>query len=144
VLYNWYVVGTQKLAPAGWHVPTSAEWDTLQNFLIANGYNWDDSTSGNKTGKSLAAKTDWIASNVTGTVGNDVASNNRSGFSGLPAGSRYYDVNFNYIGQIGYWWTASAEDDAHADYRMLNSENEFLDNYLSLKSCGFSVRLVKD
>ena len=143
-LYNWYVVGTQKLAPSGWHVPTSAEWDTLQNFLIAKGYNWDGTTTDNKTGKSLAAKTDWIASSAAGTVGNDVPSNNRSGFSGLPAGSRYYDVNFNYIGQIGYWWTATAEDAAHADYRMLNSYNEFLDNYLSLNSCGFSVRLVKD
>lgn len=146
-LYNWYVVGTQKLAPAGWHVPTSAEWDTLQNFLIIKGYNWDgttDTTATNKIAKSLAAKTDWIASSAEGTVGNDVTSNNRSGFSGLPAGSRYYDVNFNYIGQIGYWWTATSVDDAHADYRMLNSYNDFLDNYLSLKSCGFSVRLVKN
>jgi uncharacterized protein (TIGR02145 family) len=144
VLYNWYVVNTGKLAPAGWHVPTSPEWDTLQNYLITNGYNWDGTTDSNKIAKSLAAKTDWIASAVPGTVGNDLASNNRSGFSGLPAGSRYYDVNFNYIGQIGYWWTSSAPDDAHAYYRMLNSFNVFLDSYEMLNSCGLSVRLVKD
>jgi uncharacterized protein (TIGR02145 family) len=26
-LYNWYVVDTKKLAPAGWHVPTDSEWE---------------------------------------------------------------------------------------------------------------------
>jgi len=40
-LYNGYVaVDTVKsVAPAGWHVPSRAEWDTLENYLIANGYN---------------------------------------------------------------------------------------------------------
>ena len=28
-LYNWYAVNTGNLAPAGWHVPTDAEWTTL-------------------------------------------------------------------------------------------------------------------
>lgn len=32
-LYNWYAVGTNKLAPAGWHVPTKDEWQTLIDFL---------------------------------------------------------------------------------------------------------------
>jgi uncharacterized protein (TIGR02145 family) len=31
-LYNWYAVNTGKLAPAGWHVPTDAEWTT--NYLF--------------------------------------------------------------------------------------------------------------
>jgi uncharacterized protein (TIGR02145 family) len=49
-LYNWYVVNPlnpKKIAPTGWHVPTDAEWDTLQNNLIAKGYNWDGTTTGN-------------------------------------------------------------------------------------------------
>ena len=62
-LYNWYAVDTKKLAPAGWHVPTDAEWDTLENYLIANGYNWDGTTDSNKIAKSLAAKTDWYTGN---------------------------------------------------------------------------------
>ena len=40
-LYNWYAVDTKKLAPKGWHVPTDVEWDILQDYLIANGYNSD-------------------------------------------------------------------------------------------------------
>ena len=29
-LYNWYTVNTGKLCPAGWHVPTDAEWKSLE------------------------------------------------------------------------------------------------------------------
>jgi uncharacterized protein (TIGR02145 family) len=143
-LYNWLTVDTKKLAPAGWHVPTDAEWDTLQNFLIAKGYNWDGTTSGNKIAKSLAAKAYWVTWTDSGVIGNDLTKNNRSGFSAMPAGSRYYDVNFNYIGKFCYWWSANAEDEAHAHYRMLNTSLDFLDNYISLTSCGFSIRLMKD
>ena len=32
-LYNWYAVNAGKLAPEGWHVPTSAEWQTLLTYL---------------------------------------------------------------------------------------------------------------
>lgn len=39
LLYNWYAIGTNggtgvgSIAPAGWHVPTLAEWTTLQTFI---------------------------------------------------------------------------------------------------------------
>ena len=55
-LYNWYAVDTKKLAPAGWHVPTDAEWDTLQNYLIANGYNWDGTTDEQQDSKIPGGK----------------------------------------------------------------------------------------
>lgn len=43
-LYNWYAVNTGKLAPTGWHVPTDADWTTLENYLMANGFNYDGIT----------------------------------------------------------------------------------------------------
>ena len=40
-LYNWYTVKTNKLCPAGWHVPTDAEWVALitylEGFTVAGG-----------------------------------------------------------------------------------------------------------
>jgi uncharacterized protein (TIGR02145 family) len=143
-LYNWYTINTNKLAPLGWHIPTNEDWDTLQNYLIANGYNWDGSNSENKVAKSLASKTNWINCTENGAIGCDLSKNNKTGFSAIPAGSRYHDVDFNYIGQMCYFWTSSSFDQDHAYYRMLSSYLDFLDNYMSLKSCGFSVRLVKD
>jgi uncharacterized protein (TIGR02145 family) len=31
-LYNWYTVNSGKLAPTGWHIPTTAEWQTLSSL----------------------------------------------------------------------------------------------------------------
>lgn len=34
LLYNWYAVAeTRKLCPAGWHVPTDTEWNTLISYV---------------------------------------------------------------------------------------------------------------
>jgi uncharacterized protein (TIGR02145 family) len=32
-IYNWYAVGTGKLCPTGWHVPTISDWTTLITSL---------------------------------------------------------------------------------------------------------------
>jgi uncharacterized protein (TIGR02145 family) len=72
-LYNWYAVSTGNLAPKGWHVATDAEWTTLQNYLITNGYNYDGSTSGNFIAKSLADTLIWDADTGSGTIGNDLS-----------------------------------------------------------------------
>jgi uncharacterized protein (TIGR02145 family) len=39
--YNWHVVKSGKLAPAGWHVPSCAEWDTLFRALESGGYDFN-------------------------------------------------------------------------------------------------------
>ena len=145
-LYNWYAVDTKKLSPKGWHVPDSAEWYTLQNYLIANGYNWDGTTTDNKIAKSMAAKTDWNYSSEAGDVGNDLSSNNSSGFSALPGGLRIYDGIFYYIGFVGHWWSASESEEYWSDAysRTLNYEVDNIIWGLNDKGCGFSVRLVKD
>jgi uncharacterized protein (TIGR02145 family) len=139
-LYNWYVVdpaNPKKVAPEGWHVPTFAEWDTLSNYLITNGYNSD--------GKALAAKVDWSSWPRTGTVGNDLASNNGSGFSAIPCGARIYSGEFTW-GDMDFWWSTTV-DTAHlakALSRSLSMGKGYLDWNLSNKSCGFSIRLLKD
>ncbi len=145
-LYNWHAVNTGKLAPAGWHVPTDGEWTQLEEYLIANGYNWDGSTSGNKIAKSMAATTDWNTSSNAGAIGNDLNSNNRTYFSALPGGYRtpIGSVIFNYMGHIGYWWSATEDGASYASRRSLSYYEEFLSSYYVIKECGFSVRLVRD
>jgi len=146
-LYNWYTVNPanpKKIAPAGWHVPTDAEWDTLQNYLIANGYNWDGTTTENKVAKSLAAKTDWDLCSTIGTIGNDLTKNNCSGFSAFPGGYRSSNGNFYYQCSRGCWWSSTALDASDAYDFYLTSGNGSLLIFDDSKSCGFSVRLVKD
>jgi uncharacterized protein (TIGR02145 family) len=146
-LYNWYVVNSanpKKIAPAGWHVPTDAEWDTLQNYLIAKGYNWDGTIAANKIAKSLAAKTDWITYSTPGTIGCDLTKNNLSGFSALPGGYRYYDGHFYLQSNYGYWWSATESGASFAWYRYLTFDSDNLGRLNYFKSGGFSVGLVRD
>ena len=144
-LYNWHAVNTGKLAPAGWHVPDSLEWDTLQNYLIANGYNWDSTTTGNKIAKSLSAKADWPLSTIAGAIGNNLAKNNSSGFTALPGGFRLNNGNFNDLGSYSHWWSASEYDASQAYRRFLwYYDRVDLGRWTNIKSCGFSVRLVRD
>jgi len=143
-LYNWHAVHTGKLAPTGWHVPTDAEWTTLGNYLTANGYNYDGSTSGNYYAKSLAANTNWLNSTDVGAIGNDLSKNNRTGFSLLPGGCRLNNGFGNTAGSHGYWWSSTEYDTNSALARYLH------ENYSSLygggyaEDLGFSVRCVKD
>jgi uncharacterized protein (TIGR02145 family) len=146
-LYNWYTVNPanpKKIAPAGWHVPTDAEWDILQNYLIANGYNWDGTTTGNKIAKAMATKSDWNASTSAGAIGNDLTKNNASGFSALPGGYRQNNDTFYSQSNYGYWWSSTENDTALALHPYLHCNYDYLSRARSNKRYGFSVRVVRD
>ena len=145
-LYNWYTVNTNKLCPTGWHVPSDLEWTILENYLIANGYNYDGTTTGNNYAKSLAAKTNWISSTGVGTVGNTdyPAKRNSTGFTALPGGSRVDDGTFLYIGGTGLWWSSSEYSTSYAWYRGLSYGYSDVDRDYYGKQGGFSVRCVRD
>lgn len=144
-LYNWHAINTGKLSPEGWHVPTSLEYDTLKNYLIANGYNWDGTTLVNRIGKSMAAKSDWVHAISKGHIGNDLSSNNSSGFSALPAGGRNGNGgSFSRKGLITYFWSASAEDVSNARRELMWYESASVERGYFVKDSGYSVRLVRD
>lgn len=142
-MYNWYAVGSGKLAPAGWRVPTRADWDTLVSYLLWNGYSADGRLWENTINKSMATKTDWLADTSAGVIGNDLTLNNSTGFSALPGGSRNsmgtYDGQFLY----GYWWLSSAFDSSISWFRRIDYGDNLGMNYATPNSCGFSVRLVR-
>jgi len=127
-LYNWYAVNTGKLAPTGWHVPTDAEWTTLSTYLGG------DNVSGGALKEAGTAH--WASPNSGAT--------NSSGFSALPGGYRYYNGYFYYIGSYGYWWSATETAASGAYYRYLFYDYSDLSRNSYFKSCGFSVRLVRD
>jgi uncharacterized protein (TIGR02145 family) len=144
-LYTWYAVHTGKLAPEGWHVPTDAEWDTLQNYLISHGYNYDGTKDSNKIAKSVAAKNNWPEDSTTGVIGNNVSANNRSGFSALPGGYRENHGYFSDVGKEGYWWSATENSSPmKANFRNLSYDYYYLNEYYTDENSGCSVRLVKD
>ncbi len=118
----------------------------VTTYLIENGYNWDGKTYGNKIGKSLAARTDWCSSDEIGDVGNDIESNNSSGFSGLPTGYRSEAGEFKLIGELCCWWSSTEINSSLASHRALVyfNESKNLKENVYDKRCGYCIRLVKD
>ena len=157
-LYNWYAVAgihdtdpntpNKAFAPAGWHVPSDAEWTTLENYLIANGYNYDGTTSGDKIAKAMASTTGWNSSTNTGAPGNNQSTNNSSGFNAFPEGSRsgYYG-GFIFEGDSVSFWCSNEPSSSNAWDRVLSSYSGTLNRHsfdLYSKQNGFSVRFVRD
>jgi uncharacterized protein (TIGR02145 family) len=152
-LYNAYAtVDNRNLCPTGWHIPTEYEWIILENYLIANGYNYDGTNTENKIAKSMASETGWESSSTTGAVGNTdySAYRNKSGFTGLPAGF-IYPTNtsypgFNSFGSGAVWWTSTEVDPTHTTAASIWKDwaNETRTFYGTgdLKSSGFSVRCI--
>jgi uncharacterized protein (TIGR02145 family) len=139
-LYNWYAVADiRNLAPAGWHVPTDAEWKELEMYLgmsqaqaDAVGYRGTD--EGGKLKE--AGTTHWLPPNTGAT--------NESGFTALPGGYRYIDGSFGYgVGATALFWSSTEFNSSVAWYRYLNSGSQVYRNYPN-KQAGFSVRCVKD
>ena len=153
-LYNWYAVmgihdadpntPNKEFAPEGWHVPSDSEWTTLENHLIANGYNYDGTTTENKIAKAMASNTGWDSSTTTGAPGNNQSINNSSGFNAIPEGNRNGDGSFYSEGSGAIFWRSGEGDTYDAWSRGLDSNYSDLRRNFSLKRLGFSVRFVRD
>lgn len=144
VLYNW--TAALNACPVGWHLPSDAEWTTLENYLIANKYNYDDTKVDNKIAKALAAKINWILSSNVGSVGNTdyESKRNLTDFGALPGGGRSYDGNFWVLTVHGYWWSSSEYSTLNAWNRSLFYDAYDLKRNNPLKEDSFSVRCIKD
>ena len=156
-LYNWYAIMgihdaasladatlRKAFAPEGWHVASDAEWTTLENYLIANGYNYDSSTTENKIGKAMASTTGWDSYTSTGAPGNDQSLNNSSSFNAFPEGSRGFNGSFYNEGSNAFFWSSTENVSILAWYRTLSIDYSYLNRSNYYKQSGFSVRFVRD
>ncbi len=127
-LYNWYTIGTNKLCPKGWHVPTDAEWTTLTTYLGG------ENVAGGKLKET--GTTHWESPNTGAT--------NETGFTALPSGYRIYYGTYDNIGNFGYWWNSTESATSIAYFRnMYYKVSNVLRSYLD-KQNGFSVRCLRD
>jgi uncharacterized protein (TIGR02145 family) len=148
-LYNWYVVDTasnggKNVCPTGWHVPSDAEWTILTDYLTNNGYGYGG--SGAEIAKSMASQWYWSIYPYAGTVGNNQASNNSSGFTAVPSGYRNIGTGSSYdlIGYYCYWWSSTEYFSTFAWYRSDGHNwSQILSSGLNYQ-CGLSVRCLKN
>ena len=127
-LYNFAVANSGKICPSGWHVPTSAEWTVLKNYV------GNDDDAGGKLKE--AGTSHWNSPNT--------GANDDYGFTALAAGQRYEDGPYIYLGKNCNFWTTTIGPGTNpygirlyhdgADYHM----SEFHRNR------GLSIRCIKD
>ncbi|MFH1936267.1 MAG: FISUMP domain-containing protein, partial [Bacteroidota bacterium] len=118
--------GLQGLCPPGWHIPTEAEWTTLFNQYINNGF----------AGSALK---------VTGF----------SGFNALLAGFQGFNLVWNYgpthpVLRSTLYWSSTTSGTNKAWAHGMNEvllDIEYTPSvsmYSSLRNNSFSVRCIKD
>lgn len=141
--YNWYAINSNKLCPAGWHVPTDEEWIELELYL----------------GMEPGIASSW---GLRGTVGDQLKetdtlhwkspneyATNSAGFSARAVGYRGHQGGFGEINQAAYFWTATEYSAELAYQRFLVWNAAYIGRDpitmdSGYKGTGQSVRCLKD
>jgi uncharacterized protein (TIGR02145 family) len=125
-LYNWYAINDSRgLAPMGWHIPSSAEWDNLINVLGGS----------TKAGGNLKSISLWASPNDGAT--------NLIGFSANPGGYRDLNGSFNSLGTYGSW-ISTYTSGGYVYSRSMASISYGVTTNFGSPLIGYSVRCVKN
>ncbi|GBU22895.1 hypothetical protein R80B4_02808 [Fibrobacteres bacterium R8-0-B4] len=126
--------GARGVCPAGWHVPSNAEWKTLLDLVgvfengVKNGIN--------DAGDKLKSSTGWRYKHGDGA--------DEYGFSAIAAGRRNDDGNFGGEGIEAAWWAATGCDGSEAYDWNMGTAYSSLTKKTRDKEAGLPVRCVKD
>ena len=158
LLYNWTAVmhgaagsesnpsGVQGVCPAGWHVPSEAEFNTLISY-VGSKDTFNCGGSSTYIAKALAAHSLWNSSDANDcVVGNNLSKNNLTGFTMLPAGGRE-DNEYVPVGAHSVLWTSvGSEDngDKYGNALIVSSNNRSCSIAPTLSKSCWSVRCVRD
>ena len=127
-LYCWEAA--QEVCPDGWHLPALKELDQLADQL-----------GGDKVaGANMKKISPYWSTKL------DEFSDNSSGFSGLPGGylEDPQDTSFPFMGELGFFWSASEKSRGEAHFKYLNIDSEQFKTGSGSKESGMSVRCLKD
>ena len=128
----------QGICPAGWHLPSDAEWCQMGTYLDAtidcNAIGGTGIDAGGLMKESGTAH--WVNPNTGAT--------NASGFTALPGGTMYYGSGYFNLTTDGFFWSASEDVSTTAFSRVLFSGSAQEGRYTEDKTDGLSCRCVKD
>lgn len=121
-LYQWDELmnydntpAVQGLCPPGWHIPVEAEWTTLFDVYISNGF-----------------------------AGSPLKSTGFSGFNAALDGIAFNNAHWNFNSFATMIWSSTPDGPRKAWAHGMNSINPSVSYYPSLRSNAFSVRCIKD
>jgi uncharacterized protein (TIGR02145 family) len=136
--------GRQGICPYGWHIPSDAEWCQLETYLDESVNcsitGWRGTDAGGKmksTGTIEVGDGIWHAPNTGAT--------NESGFAANPAGDLSTIGSFFRIGNDGFWWSSSQDNNTGCAWtRIISSEHSRVSRINYDARNGFSVRCIQD
>ena len=139
-LYNHFAIeDINQLAPEGWHIPSDAEWKTLEE-TIGMQQNQVDALAwrGTNEGEILMNKAlaGWPQASIA-------FGSNLYGFSALPGGCRLQNGFTNTEKNTAFFWSSSV-DGNQAWYRYLDAQKKTIFRQQTYRSYGMSIRCIKD
>jgi uncharacterized protein (TIGR02145 family) len=146
-LYPWATAMDSSLCPAGWHLPSEADWNVLMKYVQEdNGETYTNGERASVAGKYLKATSGWNNSWGDGNGNGE----DKYGFTALPGG-RYIVQrdfgSFQAVGGYGYWWTSSEDSIGMNMYNNGDSLTYTRSDPVmetDLKTCSLSVRFVRN
>jgi uncharacterized protein (TIGR02145 family) len=133
-LYDWK--RANGACPAGWHLPTDAEWKQLEKHLGMSAADLDN-LNWRKSGQvdiKLMSKTGWGKNPGT----------NESGFTALPGGFKGASEFSMSIKNYANFWTATKADEGKAWSRSISLDSPGFGRAPFPAENGLSVRCVKN
>ncbi|NTW32727.1 MAG: hypothetical protein HGB12_08900 [Bacteroidetes bacterium] len=154
LLYQWSAAmygsttpGAQGICPAGWHVPTDAEWCTMENTVEA-GTDASCNTTGQRgvnTGSKITADVaDQSWNTYTNGLRTGTGFNNTSGLNIGPSGTRDDGGSYMNRGLSMYLWTSNVKDSENKWNRFLTYSSTKINRSFKWQGNGCSVRCIKD
>lgn len=130
------------ICPEGWHIPSDSDYIALIEYV---GSQSENACGGIYTNiaKALASTTGWDTCTSDCTIGKDLAANNNTGFSAVPAGIRSTETYVS-LGSVAYFWTVNEHSNYRSYFRFMSSDNANLNRKYDRKYYGYSVRCLKD
>lgn len=128
-LYTWQAA--TNACPNGWRLPTDEEWWAMASYY-GKAYN------------AYSDKEKMIGPDDGETAYKALIKDDDTGFAALFGGSHSSDEGFDYLGDLGWYWSNSENSEANVwvYYFYIHSKGLARDNYH--KTVGFSCRCLQD
>jgi uncharacterized protein (TIGR02145 family) len=136
------------ICPAGWHIPSSSDWDVLIEYVhAAYGQTYSGDYSSTTAGKYLKATSGWnnyIDQNSWNSAVRSGNGEDKYGFTALPGGHGDPDGSFYGVGNHGFWWSTSEGSSSGVSCRSMRYNDEYVGVNNVVKSRLYSVRCIQN
>ncbi len=131
------------ICPAGWHLPSDAEWTILTDYVSSQSQ-YICGNDSSYIAKALASTEGWNTYSGTCAVGYDPPANNASGFGAIPAGMLPLPGYEGYAGETASFWSSTQFSIDFAYSRSLWNSGANVNWNGDSKSFSRSVRCLRD